>query len=305
MTYDAGVERPGAQGRSGRATTTRGSARTKRLGDALETDSAQRGRLRWINGDRDSAREPGALLRPSGPVPPSWPVRSPAPARPSGPLHPPVPVRPPVPSSPTRPAEPVDPATQAYLRDYASLMDAVPLPSLLFDRRWDVVHTNPAFDALFRNMGPHPTAMPHQNFLRFALFHPDAPTVLAEHETSWCLPLMAQLAGALEGDGEDDCLSAIRDDIAMDPIMDAAYRCGLPHWMRAVGAAAIHHDGAVRPVNHPDPRWGRTDCRVVDETPASLQDKGYTRLTLVLRESRSAAPGVPRGRSHLRAVSGG
>ncbi|MGW0699718.1 MmyB family transcriptional regulator [Streptomyces sp. NPDC002867] len=305
MTYEAGVGRPGAQGRPGRVKAARGSARTKRIDDALDMDTTQRGRLRRIGGDRDSFRESGAPLRPSGPVPPSGPVRRPAPARPSGPLHPPVPVHAPVSSSPTRPAEQADPSTQAYLRDYASLMDAVPLPSLLFDRRWDVVHTNPAFDALFRNMGPHPTAMPHQNFLRFALFHPDAPTVLAEHETSWCLPLMAQLADALEGDVEDDCLSAIRDDIALDPIMDAAYRCGLPHWMRAVGAAAVHHDGAVRPVNHPDPRWGRTDCRVVDETPVSLQDKGYTRLTLVLRESRSAAPGVPRGRAHLRAVSGG
>ncbi|MFI2369344.1 transcriptional regulator [Streptomyces sp. NPDC018833] len=307
MTYEAGVERPGGQGRPGRAGTTRGSARTRRQGDALETDAGLRGRLRRIDGDRDSFREWSAPLRPSGPVPPSGPVRRPAPVRPAGPPHPPVPVRPPVPASGPRPAEPADPATQAYLRDYAALMDAVPLPSLLFDRGWDVVHTNPAFDALFRNMGPHPTAMPHQNFLRFALFHPDARTVLAEHETSWCLPLMAQLAGALEGDGdgEDDGLSAIRDDIALDPIMDAAYRCGLPLWMSAVGAAAIHHDGAVRPVNHPDPRWGRTDCRIVDETPATLQGKGYTRLTLVLRENRSAAPGVARGRAHLRAVSGG
>ncbi|WP_187283502.1 hypothetical protein [Streptomyces sp. t39] len=183
-------------------------------------------------------------------------------------------------------------------------MDAVPLPSVLFDRRWDVAHTNPAFDALFRGVGPHPTAMPHQNFLRFVLFHPDAPRVLAEHDTSWCLPLMAQLAGLLEGE-EDESLQAVRDDIALDPIMDAAYRCGLPLWMSAVGAEAIHHDGAVRPVNHPDPRWGSTDCRVVDETPARLEAKGYTRLTLVLRENRSATPGVRQGKARLRAVSGG
>ncbi|MDH2390767.1 transcriptional regulator [Streptomyces sp. HNM0663] len=260
-------------------------------------------------------RPSGAPLRPSGPVPPSGPRRPAVPTRPVGPARPSGPVppyRPPAyPAGPgARPARPavpvVVPDTQSYLRDYAAMMDAVPLPSLLFDRRWNVAHANPAFDALFRRVAPHPTAMPTQNFLRFVLFHPDAATVLADHETSWCLPLMAQLESALESDGEDRVLRSIREDIAGDPIMDAAYRCGLPHWMSAVGAAALHHDGAVRPLWHPDPRWGRTDCRIVDETPRTLQDKGYTRMTLVLRETRpSAVPGSRRGPSHLRAVPGG
>ncbi|MCX4820505.1 helix-turn-helix domain-containing protein [Streptomyces sp. NBC_01142] len=320
------------------------------LVEALEMSSQQSGWLFRLAVDRDPPRAAWSTpLRPSGPVPPSGPpVRPPGPARPAGPSRPsgpafpaapprprvpapssaftaacaPAPVRPSTPSLPAVPADPggpavpadsPDPETQAYLRDYATMMDAVPLPSLLFDRRWDVAHTNPAFDALFRGIGPHPTAMPGQNFLRFVLFHPDAGTVLGEHETSWCLPLMAQLESALEGDDGDEVLQAIRQDIALDPIMDAAYRCGLPHWMRAMGAAALHHDGAVRPLRHPDPRWGRTDCRIVDETPQTLQDKGFTRMTLVLRETRSAAvpgvqgvtavPGRRRGK-HLRAVSG-
>lgn len=275
--------------------------------DALELNDQQGGRLLRMAADRDAsvprpASDRDTPVRPSGPVPPSGPAHRPVPSRPAVPVPPPVPVRP----AETRPEQPVDPETLAYLRDYAAMMDAVPLPSMLFDRHWDVAHANPAFDALFRGIGPHPSAMPHQNFLRFVLFHPDARTVLGEHETSWCLPLMAQLAAALDKHGDDEVLQAIRDDVADDPIMDVAYRCGLPHWMSAVGAPAIHHDGAVRPVNHPDPRWGRTDCRIVDETPMSLQDKGYTRMTLVLRENRTAAvTGARRGRPHLRAVSGG
>lgn len=282
---------------------------------ALEMSDQQGGWLFRLAVDRDP---PQAWNRPVGasrPAPPSGPARPSGPAFPSGPARPFTPVTAPAPPAlPVEPADPSepggpghsDPETQAYLRDFASMMDAVPLPSVLFDRRWDVTHANHAFEALFHGVGPHPTAMPAQNFLRFVLFHPDAGTVLGDRETSWCLPLLAQLDAALEWDPEDRVLQAIRDDIADDPIMDVAYRCGLPHWMRAMGAAAVHHDGAVRPLNHPDPRWGRTECRIVDETPATLQDRGFTRMTLVLRETRAAVPpDVRRGKPHLRAVSSG
>lgn len=197
---------------------------------------------------------------------------------------------------------------QAYLQDYAALLAAVPFPSVVFDHRWDVVLSNAAFETLFSAVGPHPTAMPGDNFLRFVLFHPDAAGVLGEHEASWCLPMLAHFAAAMERDGQDRGLQSIRRDIAQDPIMEAAYRQGLPHWIRAVGRDALEHDGTVRPLVHPDPRRGRTDCRIVDETPKTLQDMGYTRLTLILREARRA-PETPRrisrarfGGTHLRVV---
>ncbi|NEC85871.1 hypothetical protein [Streptomyces sp. SID12501] len=189
---------------------------------------------------------------------------------------------------------PEGPEAQAYLRDYATLLEALAFPSVVLDHRWDVVLSNTAFETLFRTVGPHPTAMPGDNFLRFVLFHPDAGTVLGEHESSWCLPMLAHFAAAVEVHAQDRGLQAIRRDIAQDPIMEAAYRQGLPHWIRAVGAEAVQHDGAVRPLLHPDPRWGATECRVVGETPKSLEDMGYTRLTLVLRETRRAAD-APRG----------
>ncbi|WP_030421896.1 hypothetical protein VM636_03085 [Streptomyces sp. SCSIO 75703] len=204
-----------------------------------------------------------------------------------------------------RPA-PANPEVQAYLQDYAALLDAVPHPSLVVDHRWDVVLVNGAFRSLFGGAGPHPTAMPADNFLRYVLFHPDASAVLGEHESSWCLPMLAHFAAAVERHGHDHGLQAIRRDIAEDPIMEAAYRQGLPHWVRAVGRKAVEHDGAVRPLRHPDPRWGATECRIVVETPGSLAALGYTRLTLVLRETRRAPHrrGRPRrAGSHLRVVA--
>ncbi|MFJ8545595.1 hypothetical protein ACIRFH_26930 [Streptomyces sp. NPDC093586] len=200
---------------------------------------------------------------------------------------------------------PATPGAQAYLQDYATLLEAVPFPALVVDHRWDVVLANGAFRTLFREVGPHPTAMPADNFLRFVLFHPDASAVLADHETSWCLPMLAQFAAALEKYGHDAGLQAVRRDIAQDPIMEAAYRQGLPHWVRAVGEEAVEHDGAVRPLHHPDPRRGTTECRVVVETPRSLEELGYTRLTLVLRETRRTPQRSGRTRhpaAHLRVV---
>jgi PAS domain-containing protein len=193
---------------------------------------------------------------------------------------------------------------QAYLQDYAALLEAVTFPSVVVDHRWDVVLANGAFETLFRGVGPHPTAMPWDNFLRFVLFHPDAGTILGEHESSWCLPMLAHFAAAVERHGHDHGLQSILRDIAQDPIMDAAYRHGLPHWIRSVGPDAVEHDGAVRPLLHPDPRWGRTDCRIVGETTKTLQGMGYTRLTLVLREARRppAARPARRASSHLSVV---
>lgn len=198
---------------------------------------------------------------------------------------------------------------QAYLQDYATLIEAVPFPSFVFDGRWDVVLSNVAFETLFDGVGAHPTAMPGDNFLRFVLFHPDAGSILGEHESSWCLPMLAHFAAAVERNGQDRGLQAIRRDIAQDPIMDAAYRHGLPHWIEAVGPRGVEHDGAVRPLVHPDPRWGSTDCRIVDETPKALQGMGYSRITLVLREAVRPVTGGPRrarrtrnGTAELRAV---
>ncbi|MGV9404657.1 MmyB family transcriptional regulator [Streptomyces sp. NPDC003667] len=177
----------------------------------------------------------------------------------------------------------------AYLQDYAALVEAVPFPSLVVDHRWNVMLANGAYGTLFRGVRPHPTAMPGDNFLRFVLFHPDAAGVLGEHEQGWCLPMLAHLKAALDHSGHDHELQSIRRDIGQDPLMEAAYRQGLPHWIRAVGEAATRIDGAVRLLHHPDPRRGTTECRIVEETPRTLAEIGCTRLTMVLREGRRPA----------------
>ncbi|MFF9205682.1 hypothetical protein ACF1AE_28465 [Streptomyces sp. NPDC014986] len=205
---------------------------------------------------------------------------------------------------------PDTPEAQAYLQDYAVLLEAVPHPSLVVDHRWDVLLTNTAFRTLFLDVEPHPTALPVDNFLRFVLFHPDAATVLGDHESSWCLPMLAHFAKTVEryGHGHDRGLQAIRREIAQDPIMEAAYRYGLPHWLRVVGERAAEQDGAVRPLLHPDPRWGATDCRVVVETTSTLREMDCVRLTLVLREAPRVPAGSRRARraaSHLRVVPAG
>ncbi|MFM9367252.1 hypothetical protein [Streptomyces sp. Da 82-17] len=179
---------------------------------------------------------------------------------------------------------------RAYLRDYTALIAATPSPSVLFDRAWNVLAANSAYEELFAGVREAPGAMPGENVLRFVLFHPDAGTVLREHETRWCLPLLAQLSAALDAYGQDATLRGIREDIARDPLMNAAYQQGLPRWMHSVGPAALDHDGAVRPLRHPDPAWGATTCRVVTDTPATLRERGLTRLTLILHP-RSATPG--------------
>ena len=197
---------------------------------------------------------------------------------------------------------PDSPEAQAYLQDFAAYLEAVPHPSVVHDHRWDVIVANTAFETLFRDVSPHPTALPGDNFLRFVLFHPDAATILGDHEPSWCLPVLAAFAAAMERHGHDAGLQAIRREIAQDPLMEAAYRQGLPHWISAVGEGAVEHDGAVRPLHHPDPRRGSTQCRIFRETPRTLQDMGYTRLTMVLREP-GPAPAPRRARPARRAAS--
>jgi PAS domain-containing protein len=198
--------------------------------------------------------------------------------------------------------------TQAYLQDYGALLEYLSCPSLVVDRQWNVVMANRAFEALFCGVRPHPTAMPGENFLRFVLFHPDAGEVLGDHEPGWCLPMLAQLRSALESCAHDQELQAIRRDVAQDPLMEAAYRQGLPHWIRAVGEAATRLDGAVRLLHHPDPRRGRIECRIIEDSPPPLRELGYRHLTMVLRDPRRPAAAVRRPRrsrgagSHLTVV---
>ncbi|MFF8431785.1 helix-turn-helix domain-containing protein [Streptomyces sp. NPDC016566] len=174
-----------------------------------------------------------------------------------------------------------DPATAALLYDYCVMMDALSLPTFLIDHRWDIRMTNKAYRELFHNLRPHPTAMPCTNFLRFGLFHPDAPTILVDH-LKWQLAMLATLASSLERHDDDTALHTIRQDVYRHPALRDAYLKDMPNWVLGCGEDLVHHEGRVRELRHPDPQVGIRGCRLVEETPQSLQVLGLTRITLVL-----------------------
>ncbi|MER5890448.1 helix-turn-helix domain-containing protein [Streptomyces sp. NPDC001941] len=177
----------------------------------------------------------------------------------------------------------VAPGTDAadLLDDYAVMLDSLVLPSVVVDKRWDIQMANSAYRELFSAVRAHPTAMPTANLLRFGLFHPDAPTVLADH-LYWQLAMLAQLASSLEQHSEDRGLQAIRRDVFRHAALRDAYLTDMPNWVLGAGSDLVHHERTVRELRHPDPRRGLLGCRVVDETSRSLRAVGLLRLTFVL-----------------------
>ncbi|MFJ5952584.1 helix-turn-helix domain-containing protein [Streptomyces noursei] len=177
--------------------------------------------------------------------------------------------------------EPKDPAATAFLGDYTVMMDALSLPTFVIDQAWDVKMANGPYRDLFRGVRAHPTAMPSDNFLRFGLFHQDAPSIFTDH-LKWQLAMLAQLSSDLERHSEDNGLQAIRRDVYRHSALRDAYLTDMPNWVMGTGADLVHHEGAVRELRHPDPHVGQQGCRLVEETPRSLKRLGLTRLTLVL-----------------------
>ncbi|MEU4349610.1 helix-turn-helix domain-containing protein [Streptomyces sp. NPDC023838] len=196
-----------------------------------------------------------------------------------------------------------DRATTAYLADYAVMMDALSLPSLLIDHRWNVRSANRAYHDLFHEVGPHPTAMPDTNFLRFGLFHPDASTVLADLP-NWRMSMLAQLASGLEQHERDPELRALRGDVHRHPGLRDLYAAALPRWVLDAGADLVHHEGPVHILRHPDPRTGLRVCRLLEESPKPLRPLGLTRITLVLTPLDCPIADTPRPRRRPPGVQG-
>ncbi|MFI1700282.1 helix-turn-helix domain-containing protein [Streptomyces bobili] len=180
-----------------------------------------------------------------------------------------------------------DQATEAFLDDYSNMLNRLPFPTLLVDHRWDVRVTNQAYRDIFGSVRRHPTAMPVTNFLRFGLFHPDAPTVLADYG-AWQLAMLAQLAYSLERHDRDPTLHAMRRTVYLQPALRHIYNHRTPEWLAETGTDLLQHESTIRELRHPDPRVGLQGCRVVEETPRSLQALGLTRITLLLTEPEHA-----------------
>lgn len=203
--------------------------------------------------------------------------------------------RAPQPDLRARRTESQDPSIAAFLGDYTVMLDALSLPTFVIDQRWDVKMANKAYRDLFRDVRAHPTALPHNNFLRFGLFHPDAPSIFVDH-LKWQLAMLAQLSSSLERHSEDNGLQAIRRDVYRHPALLDAYLTDMPNWVLGSGADLVHHEGAVRELRHPDPHIGLQGCRLVEETPRSLKRLGFMRLTLVLVDLDERSTPQHRGR---------
>ncbi|MFJ5635197.1 helix-turn-helix domain-containing protein [Streptomyces goshikiensis] len=175
------------------------------------------------------------------------------------------------------------PSLDAFLFDYVPMMEALSLPTFLIDHRWEIKSANAAYRELFRGLSHHPGAMPAASFLRFGLFHPDAPAILVDYR-NWQLSMLAQLATSLERHDQDMNLRRLQRDVYQHPALREAYLNDMQTWVLGAGADLVHHEGAARIIRHPDPRIGLQSCRLVEETPRALQARGLTRITLVLTE---------------------
>ncbi|MFJ5817272.1 helix-turn-helix domain-containing protein [Streptomyces sp. NPDC093108] len=170
--------------------------------------------------------------------------------------------------------------TASLLSDYGRMMESLSLPTFLADHRWDVKMTNRAYREVFGAVRAHPAAMPAMNFLRFGLFHPDAPAVMGDHD-SWQLSMLAQLASSLEKHDQDPVLQALRRDVHGHPHLRGVYLNDMPNWILDNGTSLEHHEGPLR-----NSSWSSTapevlTCRLVAETPRALQAVGLTRITFV------------------------
>ena len=185
-----------------------------------------------------------------------------------------------------------------YLQDYAVLLDSVPFPSLVVDHRWDVLLTNGAFRTLFQGVEPHPTANPVPTSSGSCCSTRTPPRCWATTSRAGACRCSPTSPRPRSGTPTTPGLHAIRRDIAQDPIMDAAYRHGLPHWLRAVGGGPPGTTAPYGPCCTRTPAWGTTECRLLVETTSVLEEMGCRRVTFVLRETPrpmagTAGPAAP------------
>ncbi len=134
------------------------------------------------------------------------------------------------------------------------------------------------------------------NLLRFVLFHPDAGSVLGEHtrRTGACRCWRTARGPGAARAGRRDCSRSAgrspRSRLWRRPTVRAC-RTGCVRSVRVPS----QQDGPVRPLWHPDPRWGSTYCRIVCDTPKYFGTWDTRHLTFVLREPPGPRPAAPDG----------
>jgi len=185
------------------------------------------------------------------------------------------------------------PGIRAFLHDYEVLMNAVSLPTFLIDHHWNVIRSNQAYQELFQGLPAHPTAMPDINFLRFGLFHPDAPQVLVDHR-GWRRLMLAKLASGLEEDAHDRTLLAIRQEVSEHPELNDDYLHGVPR-VPGTDSCMAFRDGPVHTLRRPE-HHEVAGCRLVEDRPKALQALECLRITIVF--TNMGSDGSDGTRSH-------
>ena len=147
---------------------------------------------------------------------------------------------------------------QAYLQDYAALLDSVPFPSVVLDHRWDVVLSNAAFRDTFQRRGPAPDGhagrqLPPVRALPPGRRHgPRRPRVRAG--ACRCSPTSPPRWSTTARTGACSPSAGTSPRTrSWTPPTATACRTGSARSARA----AVEHDGAVRPLRPPRPALGR------------------------------------------------
>ncbi|GAA0616573.1 helix-turn-helix domain-containing protein [Streptomyces crystallinus] len=182
---------------------------------------------------------------------------------------------------PAHPGRTPDKAASAFLADCNVMMDALSLPALLINHRWEVRAANRAYHDLFTGLSAHPGADPAASFLRFGLLHPEAGSILANH-ADWRISLLSALAGAREQYPHDAGLRALHTEVHRRPSLRALCRDSVEGCAPDDTGDLAHSEGPLRVLRHPDPRRGLQICRLVEEIPTRAHTLGLTRLTFVL-----------------------
>lgn len=181
---------------------------------------------------------------------------------------------------------------------YQMMIDGLAHPTQVYGYDWDNVIMNKAYTDIFGKVRPHATAHPMRNPMRYTLFHPDAPQILAGGDIGlfrehWFLPALAHFSLTLQQRPNDQRLLALEQQILQSHRRD--YQA-VPRWIVENGDDIAINAHAR---SFWDPRTGReTHVHVVTESHQGYQATTLIRSTLVFCDPNAPIGACQIDRSH-------
>ncbi|MEE1737062.1 helix-turn-helix transcriptional regulator [Streptomyces sp. BE147] len=173
-------------------------------------------------------------------------------------------------------------------------------PACLTDGAWNVVVANDAYFQLFEAVSPHSLNHPTIHWLRWILFHQDAPHMLGKWRDSWMLPTLSQFALAFQNNQTDPQLRRIRVEIAARAELERAYLHKIPELLAQPTEYPDDEDGVVREILAGV--GGYASVLLTTAIPSHARDHGFRAVTMSLTAPSGAADSaeesVPTGRQH-------